>query len=63
MDSADADKPAVVKIWDGDPPVCACAVCGWMPQHPELGLLPWSVIEHWLTAHWDGARDGGLDES
>jgi hypothetical protein len=40
--------------------VVSCAMCGGMTQrwrYDPVELLPWTVIEHWLSAHWDGAYD------
>lgn len=64
MDREGVDKPTVVRVDDLDPLVCSCAVCGWTPQRPdpEDGLLPWSVIEHWLIEHWAGVESCMADK-
>jgi hypothetical protein len=51
----------------GDLLVVSCGTCdGWVVQlwgYEPVQLLPWKVIEHWLSEHWDGARDETLLDS
>lgn len=59
-----AQRPPVLRVreeQDGPLVVC-CGACGGAAQrwaYKPAELLPWQVIEHWLTHHWDQA---GLDE-
>ncbi|MGH8902175.1 MAG: hypothetical protein ACRDYA_10950 [Egibacteraceae bacterium] len=55
-------RSAVFLVEREDPFVVSCAACGGVTQlwgYEPVELLPWKVVEHWLTAHWDRA---GLDE-
>lgn len=49
-------QPRILRVDNDDPLVVSCAVCGWAPDAPPdpSDLLPWPVIVHWLTEHWDG---------
>lgn len=41
----------------------SCARCGGVAQiwgYDLVELLPWRVIEHLLSEHWDGAHDPAL---
>ncbi|MGH8901347.1 MAG: hypothetical protein ACRDYA_06605 [Egibacteraceae bacterium] len=52
----------VLRIERENPLIVSCAACGGVTQlcgYGPVELLPWKVIEHWLTVHWDRA---GLDD-
>ncbi|MGH8902544.1 MAG: hypothetical protein ACRDYA_12910 [Egibacteraceae bacterium] len=54
-------KPPVFFIDRKDSFVVSCGACGGVTQlwtHEPVELLPWKVIEHWLSVHWDRAGLG-----
>jgi hypothetical protein len=54
--------PGLIRVECEDPLVASCAACLRMAQewgYDPVEVLPWAVIEHWLSEHWDRA---GLDE-
>jgi hypothetical protein len=64
MVSGSVGKTAVfrVRVEREDPLVVSCAACGGVAQlwgYEPVELLPWRVVKHWLSVHWDRA---GLDE-
>lgn len=55
--------PGLILVKCQDPLAVSCAKCGGVTQiwgYNPVELLPWTVIEHLLTEHWDGAHDPTL---
>ncbi len=55
--------PGVIRVEREVPLIVSCAACGHVTQlwdDEPVQLLPWQVIEHWLSEHWDGAHDETL---
>jgi hypothetical protein len=55
--------PGLIRIECQNPLIVSCAKCGGMRQiwgYDPVQLLPWKVIEHLLTEHWDDAHDPTL---
>ncbi|MGH8897566.1 MAG: hypothetical protein ACRDZ4_11200 [Egibacteraceae bacterium] len=55
--------PGLIRVRCQDPLAVCCANCGGVTQvwgYDRVQLLPWKVVEHWLTEHWDGAHDPTL---
>jgi hypothetical protein len=55
--------PRLIRVECQDPLAVSCATCGGATQiwgYDPVELLPWTVIKHLLTEHWDGAHDPTL---